>query len=872
VLEAGVSNAITPATANKLAAIIRVMSSDKDGDVLNAGRAINRTLKSVGCDIHDLAEVVEHMNGGKLSEAEMKKLYDAGYEAAMRAVENRSTGDFHNVDGTPNWHEIALFCQQNNNRLRENERQFINDMAFANGLARTIPKAGEVAAQYFLSTRRQDHVTVQPLDRDAVPQHLALLHDLARASGVDGKLVLFAVGENPQTGRKMKPRALHFAIGDVSTMAKAVTNLAGAEHVNIYTPWAVFRNDLGRGAKGDEQHVLATLALVADLDNDKNELPLTALPIEAPYVIESSGGNFQPVFPLSRALANGEAKALAVALSDFIGGDAGTKDLSHVWRVPGTLNWPNKKKLQRGRSPEPQPVRVAKPFTGMLIDPAVLLATLAPGKPNGKAKGKAKGAGNEALDRLLKLCGAELVVLLRAVPAANEDRSATAFRIMRKLIRKDFSDAEINLLIEAFPQGAGARYAEGKDLEADIKRIREKVRGGWTNAAQPTWLSACITKNGQPMSTLVNIMIALRNDPAVKNALAYDEMLCAPMLMHACDGDPDFVPRPVTDADVSHLQEWLQLAGLRTVGPNMVHQAVELRASECTFHPVRTYLEALAWDGQCRLATWLSTYLGTEAAPYTEAIGRMFLIAMVARILAPGCQSDHMLVLEGSQGELKSSACRILGGEYFSDHLPDIATAGKDVSQHLRGKWLIEVTEMHAMNRAETALLKAFITRTVEQYRPSYGRRDTFEPRQCLFIGTTNKTIYLRDETGGRRFWPVTCGKIDVEALAKDRDQLFAEAVVLYRDGVHWWPDRDFEREHIVPQQEDRYETDAWEDKIVEFLHLKDKITIGEIARDALFIEAPRLGTADQRRIAAVLEHLKWQRRRDEKARWWVRP
>ena len=471
---------------------------------------------------------------------------------------------------------------------------------------------------------------------------------------------------------------------------------------------------------------------------------------------------------------------------------------------------------------------------------------------------------------LLKLLQVDGPAIAQKAPKGKQSgssdgsRSAKAMSIGCAAVR---SGCDFNGMVEAIkihPDTAvwfseKGSFANGREL----KRIWTKA--STAVAAEPDWLAKCLrSETGKPMPILANALLALRADQDLGGLFAYDEMHRSAFLRSPIPGYGNgqrgpFETRPVTDVDVTQLQERLQLCGLPRLGKDVTHQAVDARAVERAYHPVREYLQALEWDGKPRLATWMIDHLGAEASEYTMNIGAMFITSMVARVFRPGCKVDYMPVLEGDQGAKKSAACRVLAGDWFSDAMPDIRS-GKDVSQHLNGKWLIEVAEMSALDKAEAALLKAFITRAVERYRPSFGRKEVVEPRQCVFIGTTNKTAYLRDETGGRRFWPVKTGKINVESLAANRDHIFAEAVSRFQDGHPWWPDAAFETQYIKPVQEERYEADAWEDEISRYLATAKHVTVMGVARAALRLDVSKTGTTEQRRIAAALERLGWQR------------
>jgi len=492
--------------------------------------------------------------------------------------------------------------------------------------------------------------------------------------------------------------------------------------------------------------------------------------------------------------------------------------------------------------------------------------------PDGAAKSGQKAKWRTAYSKMLR--GADVVVIGDNDDPGQAHASATASMLDGVAARVRVLDLakhwpEISKGGDISDWLAAGHSREEFDALVELASDVVSKKGVQADARAETedegWIAKCqLDTGGQPIPNLANILIGLRTQ--MPNKFGYDEMRCVVVLMNENR-------RPLTDVDVLNVQEWAQNGGLQRVSKETTHDGLTSQAHTNNFHPVKDYLNGLKWDGVCRLDGWLERYLGAEPGEYASAIGRMFLISMVARVFRPGCKVDYMLVLEGEQGDEKSKACRVLAGlDYFSDNLPSLDH--KDSSQHLRGKWLIEIAEMHRFAKAETELLKSFITRQEERYRPSYGRNEVFEPRQCCFIGTTNKTVYLRDETGGRRFWPIRISVIDIEGLKSNRDQLFAEAVHLFRAGSRWWPDRDFEADRIKPEQDARFEEDAWEEPIRDFLNAATpgmRIRIHELAREALQLEKARIGTTETRRIVAILGKLGWGPARSKYERGWRR-
>jgi predicted P-loop ATPase len=320
-----------------------------------------------------------------------------------------------------------------------------------------------------------------------------------------------------------------------------------------------------------------------------------------------------------------------------------------------------------------------------------------------------------------------------------------------------------------------------------------------------------------------------------------------------------------TDADVVQARVWLTHKQHFDCGAANMQDAAIAVSKFYSYHPVRDYLNALKWDGLNRLDTWLTVYAGASQTPYVQTVGTCTLIASVARIFDPGTQHDSMLILEGPQGTGKTSLVRILGGSYYADILLD--PHNKDTVAGLQGAWFLELSELAFLRRHEVAAIKRFLTVTSDKVRLAYARNTVVLPRQCIFIGTINpgkNPAYLSDTDGNRRFWPVATGAIDLEALRRDRDQLFAEAVSRFKAG---------ENHHLtdptVIAQANmealyRVDEDAWQEVVEEWLNDQqtELLTTMTIAIGALNIHRRNLDRITKSRICRIMENIGYERTR----------
>jgi predicted P-loop ATPase len=360
-----------------------------------------------------------------------------------------------------------------------------------------------------------------------------------------------------------------------------------------------------------------------------------------------------------------------------------------------------------------------------------------------------------------------------------------------------------------------------------------------------------VGENG-PKKCLTNLMLFLRNMPQLGPNLRWNEL----------SQEAEWHGRPLSEEDVVDIRMLIENEKYQPEKGDM-DVAIRRTAQDNRYHPIRDYLDGLKWDGKPRLDIWLSRIFGAPDTEYERLIGPKWLIGAVARAYQPGCKMDNMLVLEGPQEIGKSSALRnLFGPDYFTEMSAELRDNKRFVEQIL-GKWVIEFAELATLRGANLEHAKAIITTQTDRVMRNYAKRATDHPRQCVLAATVNPQEdagYLRDATGNRRFWPVACTKVEMEALIRHRDQFWAEAVHRYRAGERWWLEG-AERALASGEQEQRVAVDPWEDILTTSGKLFDHCayTATQVLQEIIGMPKDRITKTDKARMGATLKRLGWK-------------
>jgi len=375
------------------------------------------------------------------------------------------------------------------------------------------------------------------------------------------------------------------------------------------------------------------------------------------------------------------------------------------------------------------------------------------------------------------------------------------------------------------------------------ENIPQNLVARWANLGITTSRST-----GMPHNNTQNAFRVISNHSELEDLVWYDEFHYKYMTHWRSD-----TIREWTDIDDLELCLFMQeKVGLFRMTDDLCRKAALMYANRHYRNEPLDWLQTLEWDNEARVSNFFHEYLGADDTDYTRAVSRNWWTSMAARIYKPGCKVDNMVILEGAQGAYKSTALSIIGGPWYVESNESLSS--KDFYQVFQGKLIVELGELDAFNKAETTTIKKVVSTSSDRFRPPYGRAPRDFPRQCIFVGTTNEHNYLRDHTGGRRFWPVKIGRINLGKIMTDREQLFAEAVHLFKSGKKW---------HEVPQsavdeQESRREVDIWEEAIYDFTSNRAAVLIRDIVRDCLKMDLDRVDQRTTRRIARSLRSLGW--------------
>lgn len=345
------------------------------------------------------------------------------------------------------------------------------------------------------------------------------------------------------------------------------------------------------------------------------------------------------------------------------------------------------------------------------------------------------------------------------------------------------------------------------------------------------------TKSGKLLCNIANIILILENDPALAGHIVHD-------LFTGMDSAKDGLPwnknaNQWTDTDDANLRVWLE-KHYNITGKEKIADALTAVLTRHSYHPIRDYLSGLTWDGVPRLDRIIIDYMGAEDSELNRAMSRKHFVAAVARVFNPGCKYDYCLIMSGVEGIGKSTLLRVMGGRWFNDSITTLE--GKEGMEQLRRAWVVELGELSSIKRSDVEQVKAHLSKQVDIYRAAYARRVLEHPRQCVFCGTTNEALFLKGDTGNRRFWviPVVAElrkyKDWSEAIRRDRDQLWAEAVHYYKQGEPLYLSEELEAQAKQRQQDFNDDND---DPIVAMLD-KYLNTLLPVNWDTMDIQARR--------------------------------